>query len=169
MAEIKPKTSRATKSTKTTTKSATKKTEPKKKTEKASISTSENKVHSTFKGHEHFFELFCEAYLSRHKYGEVKINPKKSRDGGVDIRCFREDDDKTIIYYISCKNIEKVGPLPIREINGVTPRNLDDEDVIYIPMLMTSGKLTADAQKEAKKLGVQIIDGNKLAKEKRIG
>ena len=176
MAETKTKVSKTTKSIKTTTKPATKKTtvkkaDTKKKTEKTALSAGAKKVYDVFVGHEHFFELFCEGYLHRHrdKYGNPEINPKKTRDGGWDIRCFKEDDYETTIYYISCKNMEKIGPDPIRLIKGETPSNSDDSDTLYVPMIMTSGILTDDAKKTAKSLGVKVIDGNMLATEKRIG
>lgn len=193
MAETKTKTSRTTKSTKTTTKPATKKTtvkkadttkkipsqpkkvDTKKKTEKTALSPGAKKVYDVFVGHEHFFELFCEGYLHRHRdeYGEPHIR-QKTRDKGVDIICVKKDEWDSIdtVYYISCKNKESIGSEIVDSIVGAMQKfipHYGDEDTKHIAMIMTSGVLTADAKKVRRALNVEVIDGNKLAKEKRIG
>lgn len=186
MVETKTKTSRTTK---TTVKPAAKKTETakkvtptpkksdtKKKTEKTTLPPGAKKVYEIFVGHEHFFELFCEGYLHRHRdiYGEPYIR-QKTRDKGVDIICIKKDewgDNIETVYYVSCKNKESIGPGIVDSIAGAMQKfipHYGDEDTKHFAMIMTSGILTADANKAAKALKVKIIDGNKLAKEKRIG
>ena len=70
------------------------------------------------------------------------------------------------------KNKESIGPGIVDSIAGAMQKfipHYGDEDTKHFAMIMTSGILTADANKAAKALKVKIIDGNKLAKEKRIG
>ena len=160
-------------SAKATIKTTSKKTDEKTTSKKL---TPAEKLYQSYLHQDHKFELFCENYLFRHhdKYGDVKIR-SKTKDGGLDIVCIKEDDDwgdVTHVYYVQVKN-KKIDTKIVRELVGsiaIRSKKYGDENTEHIGVLMTSLNFTADAKKEgnASPYKMKYIDGATLAKEKRV-
>ncbi len=138
-------------------------------------------LYLSYDGNGHRFEKDCETYLHRYheKYGKVKINPKKTGDGGCDLFSDVLDDfnDVKKRYYFQAKlrnpDGPVVGPEVLNALIGAIERlklneKEDDDDIKRIGVVITTGRFSDKTKAQARKMNMQLIDGIKLSKEPRF-
>jgi hypothetical protein len=105
------------------------------------------------------FEDFCTSWLKSSGFEEAA---RASRDKGVDITAFSTEERETIVWAVQCKHwSKKVGPNVVRELEGA--RKSRDADRA---MLIVSSAFTPAAIQTANELGIRLVDGDVLMKNK---
>lgn len=98
------------------------------------------------------------AQLYRERGYEVRLT-KKGADGGIDV--IAESEDMTVAIQAKRYSLANtVGAKTVRETFAATRR-----EKILRPSIITTSKFTRNARKEADQLGVELIDGEDLARE----
>ena len=103
------------------------------------------------------FEALIDTYYSNRGF-RTKRDVADGADGGVDVRIL---DKRGRSYLVQCKHwkVYKVGVKIVRELFGVvTAENAKGGIVV------TSGTFTPEARKFAKKVSIELIDGDRLIK-----
>lgn len=116
-------------------------------------------IENTVKGGHEFEDIVVIALsaLGFHNVRKLSNGP----DGGVDIRAEQKTPLSTIKFCIECKHQPNsaIGRPIVQKIDSATRNDGADKG-----MIISSGSFTAEAKEYAKKVGIELIDGDKLHK-----